>query len=63
MAAQFSCYRRLKIGYYLSDGKFLPHPGCSRAVKEAVALLKKLGHTVVEVSFKVTFMCPSAELI
>ena len=42
-------YRKLKIGYYLSDGKFSPHPGCTRAVKEAVVTLRNMGHTVVEV--------------
>ena len=45
-------YRKLKIGYYLSDGKFSPHPGCTRAVKEAVVTLRNMGHTVVEVRFK-----------
>ena len=40
--------RKLRIGYYFTDGKFQPHPGCSRAVKEAVALLRQMGHTVVE---------------
>ena len=44
--------RKLKIGYYLSDGKFSPHPGCTRAVKEAVVTLRNMGHTVVEVRFK-----------
>ena len=42
--------RKLKIGYYLSDGRYSPHPGCQRAVKEAVVTLRKMGHTVVEVS-------------
>ena len=41
--------RKLKIGYYLSDGRYSPHPGCQRAVKEAVVTLRKMGHTVVEV--------------
>jgi len=40
--------KKLKIGYYLSDGKFSPHPGCTRAVKEAVVTLRNMGHTVVE---------------
>ena len=33
----------------MTDGKFMSHPGCTRAVKEAVVMLRKLGHTVVEV--------------
>ena len=51
------CYRKLKIGYYLTDGKFLPHPGCTRAVKEAVVTLRNLGHTVVEVSKSIWNLC------
>ena len=42
--------RKLKIGYYLTDGRYSPHPGCQRAVKEAVTTLRKMGHTVIEVS-------------
>ena len=42
--------RKLKIGYYLSDGRYSPHPGCQRAVKEAVTTLREMGHTVVEVN-------------
>ena len=45
----FILIRKLKIGYYLSDGRYSPHPGCQRAVKEAVVTLRKMGHTVVEV--------------
>jgi Asp-tRNA(Asn)/Glu-tRNA(Gln) amidotransferase A subunit family amidase len=45
-------FRKLKIGFFMSDGKFLNHPGCSRAVKEAISLLKKHGHTIIEVSLR-----------
>ena len=48
-------YRKLTIGYYLSDGKFSPHPGCTRAVKEAVVTLRNMGHTVVEVRLRPWF--------
>ena len=41
--------RKLTIGYYDSDGSFEPHPGCKRAVQEAVAILKKQGHTLIKV--------------
>jgi len=40
--------RKLKIGYYLSDGRYSPHPGCQRAVREALTTLREMGHTVVE---------------
>ena len=40
--------RMLKIGYFMTDGKFQSHPGCTRAVKETVAKLKKMGHEVIE---------------
>ena len=40
--------KNLKIGYFMTDGKFMSHPGCTRAVKETVAKLKKMGHEVIE---------------
>ena len=50
LTLRFFPYRKkLRIGYFMTDGKFMSHPGCTRAVKEAVAMLRKLGHTVVEV--------------
>ena len=45
----FQTKRKFKIGYYESDGFFQVHPACSRAVKEAVTILKKHGHEVVKV--------------
>ena len=40
--------RMLKIGYFMTDGKYQSHPGCTRAVKETVAKLRKMGHEVIE---------------
>ena len=34
--------------YFMTDGKFQSHQGCSRAVKETVAKLKKMGLEVIE---------------
>ena len=40
--------KKLTIGYYDTDGFFDPHPGCKRAVQEAVEKLKAKGHELVE---------------
>ena len=39
--------KKLKIGYYETDGWFDPAPACSRAVRQAVAALQELGHECV----------------
>lgn len=39
--------RKLKIGYYETDGWFDPAPACQRAVRQAVAALQELGHECV----------------
>ena len=43
----FNPGRKLKIGWYDSDGFIPATPGCKRAVKVAVDLLAAKGHTVV----------------
>ncbi len=40
--------KSLKIGYFYGDGFYQPHPGCQRAVNEAVDFLRSKGHEVVE---------------
>ena len=37
------------MGYSCSDGYFDPHPGCARAVTEAIGLLNILGHDTIKV--------------
>ena len=37
------------MGYSCSDGYFNPHPGCERAVTEAIGLLNILGHDTIKV--------------
>jgi fatty acid amide hydrolase len=39
---------KLKVGYYTYDGWFDAAPACQRAVKEAVEILRQLGHEVIE---------------
>lgn len=41
--------RKLRIGYCVSDGFYQPHPGCERAVTQAVKLISTLGHEPIEV--------------
>ncbi|KXN66140.1 amidase signature enzyme [Conidiobolus coronatus NRRL 28638] len=38
--------KKLRVGYYLSDGKFPASPACKRAVMMAVEALKASGHEV-----------------
>ena len=42
------------MGYSCSDGYFEPHPGCKRAVTEAIGLLNILGHDTIKV-FDIVF--------
>ena len=41
--------RKLRVGYCTSDGFYQPHPGCERAVVQAVELISKLGHEPIKV--------------
>jgi Asp-tRNA(Asn)/Glu-tRNA(Gln) amidotransferase A subunit family amidase len=45
---KFSSGKRLKVGYYISDGFLDPTPPCKRSVMEVVAALEKKGHEVVK---------------
>ncbi len=47
---RFAAKRKLRLGYFAEDGYFAPHPGCVRAVEEAVKVLRAQGHEVVPVS-------------
>lgn len=40
--------KKLKFGYYLTDGVCRSSPACERAVLETVNALRKSGHEVVE---------------
>jgi fatty acid amide hydrolase len=40
--------KKLKIGYYETDGWFDAAPACARAVRQAVAALQELGHECVK---------------
>lgn len=40
--------KKLKFGYYLTDGICRSSPACERAVLETVEALRKEGHEVVE---------------
>ena len=42
------------MGYSCSDGYFEPHPGCKRAVTEAIGLINILGHDTIKV-FDIVF--------
>ncbi|XP_068095694.1 vitamin D3 hydroxylase-associated protein-like isoform X2 [Hyperolius riggenbachi] len=42
--------KRLTIGFYDTDGYFLPHPSMRRAVQETKALLEEAGHKLVPFS-------------
>ena len=45
---EYNSKSKLTIGYYEHDGIFPASPACSRGVREAVAILKTKGHTLVE---------------
>ncbi|KAM0752009.1 amidase signature enzyme [Meredithblackwellia eburnea MCA 4105] len=49
--------KKLKIGYYLSDGFCRTSPACQRAVLETVEALRKRGHDVVEFTPPNLFEC------
>ncbi|KAM5127148.1 fatty-acid amide hydrolase 1-like, partial [Mantella aurantiaca] len=42
--------KRLTIGFYDTDGYFLPHPSERRAIQETKSLLEEAGHTLVPFS-------------
>ncbi|GAA5904507.1 uncharacterized protein JCM6883_006515 [Sporobolomyces salmoneus] len=46
---QVELQKKLKFGYYLTDGFCHASPACSRAVLETVEALRKQGHEVVEI--------------
>lgn len=39
--------KRLTIGFYDTDGYFLPHPSARRAIQETKTLLEEAGHKLV----------------
>ncbi|XP_063795602.1 vitamin D3 hydroxylase-associated protein-like isoform X2 [Pseudophryne corroboree] len=43
----YNSSRRLTIGFYDTDGYFLPHPSMRRAIQETKTLLEEAGHTLV----------------
>ncbi|XP_066454148.1 vitamin D3 hydroxylase-associated protein-like isoform X3 [Eleutherodactylus coqui] len=43
----YNSKRRLTIGFYDTDGYFLPHPSMRRAVQETKTLLEEAGHKLV----------------
>ncbi|XP_075703999.1 vitamin D3 hydroxylase-associated protein-like, partial [Rhinoderma darwinii] len=43
----YNSRRRLTIGFYDTDGYFLPHPSMRRAVQETKTLLEEAGHKLV----------------
>ncbi|XP_075688150.1 vitamin D3 hydroxylase-associated protein-like [Rhinoderma darwinii] len=52
----YNSRRRLTIGFYDTDGYFLPHPSMRRAVQETKTLLEEAGHKVLLISMVVTVM-------
>lgn len=45
---EYSNDKKLRVGFYTSDGFMPASPACQRAVLEAVAKLRDAGHTVIE---------------
>ncbi|XP_069837290.1 vitamin D3 hydroxylase-associated protein-like isoform X2 [Dendropsophus ebraccatus] len=43
----YNSKRRLTIGFYDTDGYFLPHPSVRRAIQETKTLLEEAGHKLV----------------
>ena len=51
----FLIFRKLRVGYCISDGYYEPHPGCKRAVLETTRLVEKLGHSIIKVINKLEY--------
>ncbi|PVH76408.1 amidase signature enzyme [Cadophora sp. DSE1049] len=49
-AKEFTEKKKLRVGVLRTDGVVDPSPACARAVDEVVAVLKKEGHEVIDVS-------------